>query len=62
MMLRLFKTAQLVSTEDESVMKSIAEITTMMMRLEQNTKNGAVDEIHVSKAIRKITWLHKQIR
>ncbi len=43
-------------------MKSVAEITTMMMRLEQNTKNGAVDEIHASKAIRKITWLHKQIR
>ena len=45
MMMRLFKTAQLVSTEDELVMKSVAEITTMMMRMEQSTKNGSADEI-----------------
>ncbi len=45
MMMRLFKTAQLVSIEDELVMKSVAEITTMMMRMEQSTKNGSADEI-----------------
>ncbi len=61
-MLRLFKTTQLLSPEDELVMKSITEITTMVMRLEQSTKNGSVDEIHACKAIKKITWLHKQIR
>ncbi len=40
MMIRLFKTTQLVSLEDELVMKSIAEIITMMMRMEQSSKNG----------------------
>ena len=25
-------------------------------------QNGSVDEIHACKAIKKITWLHKQIR
>lgn len=61
-MMRLFKTTQLVSEEDELVMKSIAEIATILMRMEQSAKNGAVDEIHFDKAIKKVTWLHKRVR
>ena len=61
-MVRLFKTAQSLSEEDELVMKAIAEITTMMMRMEQSPINGGKDEIQWDKAIQRITKLHQEIK
>ena len=61
-MMRLFKTAQLLSEDEGEIIMSIAEISTMLMRLEQNKKNDGKDEIHVDKAIKKIARLHKKIR
>ena len=61
-MIRLFKTTQLVDEDDERIMKSIAEITTIMMRMEQNCKNGGVDEIDYYQAMRTIKKPHKGIK
>ena len=61
-MIRLFKTSQLVDEEDERIMKSVAEITTIMMRMEQNRKNGGVDEIDYFQAMKTIKKLHGGIK
>lgn len=45
------------------VVKSAAEITTIVMRLEQTGKNVKTkDEIHFDKAIKRIVALHHEMR
>ena len=62
MMIRLFKTAQLLGEEEGAVIKSIAEITTTLMRMEQSRKNGGLDEIRFEKAIARIGKLHLAVK
>ena len=44
------------------MVKSITEIVTTMMRMEQSRRNGGIDEIRFSKAIMRIGNLHTEIR
>ena len=61
--MRLFKMTVLKKDEGEMmVIKLIAEITTIAMRLEQNLKNNGKDEIRVEKALKQLAKCYKKVR
>ena len=62
MMMRLFKMAQVVGEQGEKTMKSVAEVATMLMRLEQSRINGGKDEVRIELTMKKLQKLFRVIR
>ena len=48
--------------EDGKKMKAIAEIVTMVMRIEQSLINNGKDEIRISKALKRMKKLYREVR
>ena len=57
--MRLMKHTAPLSKEECETVKAVAEITTLMMRMEQNKKNGGKDEVRMELCMKKIRKLYQ---